>query len=382
MEYSPALIQELLIEKLAGTISGKDEQLINELIVSDETIRSQWRAMQQQLEEAREAGFEPDTDAEAAWQKIQPQIASGSVKRLNPYIWLLSSAAAVVALFIGYYIFTNRSTSSSHDNGFFATSSIDSSADIALQLENGQIINLTQPSNEQIALKDGVLTITASNIQASPNNQRGEEWVTLYVPGTKEYTVTLPDGTQVWLNSQTKLRFPGSFTGSEREVYVSGEAFFKVTKNPNQPFIVHTYKPDIKVLGTQFNVNTYDTAAIRTSLVEGSVHTSVNGKGVILKPGFEAVYAASGFTTNTFDSTTTLSWMQGIYYFQDTQLKDLAALLPRWFPVKVAFDNPALASKVFSGALLKHKSLQSFLDNLALSANIHADIKDGVVHFK
>ena len=381
MEYTPALIKELLIEKLAGTISGKDEQLINELISSNEAVREQWTEMQQQLEKAGKEGFQTDPDVENAWQKIRPHIETKRIKRIYTSVLLLSSAAAVVALFIGYYIFATRS--SSRNSGFFAASSIDSSTHPVLQLANGQVIDLVNTPGDRVALANGVLQVRAGNVLVDPANKDRNEWITLYVPGAKDYTVTLPDGSQVWLNSQSKLRFPGSFSGdAQREVYVSGEAFFKVAKNPNQPFIVHTYKPDIKVLGTQFNVNTYDTASIKTSLVEGSVNTSANGNTVLLKPGFEAVYSATGFTTNSFDSTTTLSWMQGVYYFQDTQLKDLAALLPRWFNVKVAFDNPALTGKVFSGALLKQKSLQSFLDNLAVSANIHSDIKDGVVHFK
>ncbi|HEY6900392.1 MAG TPA: FecR domain-containing protein, partial [Puia sp.] len=207
------------------------------------------------------------------------------------------------------------------------------------------------------------------------------QWSTLAVPPTLDYKITLSDGTEVRLNSQTTLRFPLGFQGPKREVYVQGQAWFKVSKDKLHPFIVHTPGTEVLVVGTQFDVNTYEEKE-ETALVEGAVILKHGSTEVAIKPGIMSVYTPGrGFSTSPFDPTELLSWMKGVYYFHNTPLKDLAKLITRWYNVEVQFMNPGLQGKTFSGQIVKGQPLQSFLDNLNLSEDMHGSLRDGKIIF-
>jgi ferric-dicitrate binding protein FerR (iron transport regulator) len=185
---------------------------------------------------------------------------------------------------------------------------------------------------------------------------------TLTVPPKMDYKLRLSDGTEVWLNATSRLRFPFSFTGDKREVYLEGEAYFQVSKNDTKPFVVHTEQTDIHVLGTSFNVNAYSDGLTRTSLVSGAVIATAAGKEVRLKPGEEAVYSSeNGYKVVSFDDSEVLAWMKGVYVFHNTSLSEIASVIERWYGVQVVFDNKELAGKKFTGGLEKLQRLDYFL---------------------
>src|SRR5690606_25037817 len=127
------------------------------------------------------------------------------------------------------------------------------------------------------------------------------EWNIISVPFKRDYKLILSDGTEVWLNSLSNLRFPFNFIGEKREVFLEGEAYFKVAKD-TKPFIVHVGETDIKVLGTSFNINSDGTQVI-TSLVEGSVLNSAGNESVLLKPGYQSIFEPlTGFKEQAFDA--------------------------------------------------------------------------------
>jgi ferric-dicitrate binding protein FerR (iron transport regulator) len=251
-------------------------------------------------------------------------------------------------------------------------------------MANGQQINLSDTSKKVINMPFAHLKKGANGLSYQVDNNKSEEWSTLVIPSKLNYRIVLSDGTQVWLNSVSSLRFPFSFLGKTREVYLTGEAFFKVAKNAAHPFIVHTGQTDVKVLGTEFNVNTYHADETVTSLVEGSVSTSGQDKQSIhLQPGYQAVYTSgAGFQAQPFDPAIELAWMNDIYYFHNTKLHDISDVLLRWFDVKVVFDNPAKADEAFSGAIQKNKPIDVFIQNIKASAGVTAILKEGVLHIR
>ncbi|MGY0036742.1 FecR family protein [Pedobacter sp. NJ-S-72] len=145
-------------------------------------------------------------------------------------------------------------------------------------MANGQHIDLSDTATHVINLPFAQIKKGDHGLRYKLDDHKIQEWSTLVVPVKLDYQITLSDGTRVWLNSASSLHFPFSFSGATREVYLTGEAFFKVAKNPDQPFIVHTNQTDVKVLGTEFNVNSYNSNITMTSLVEGSVKTSGHDK--------------------------------------------------------------------------------------------------------
>jgi transmembrane sensor len=378
MEDRKAYISRLLIEKLTGAISPEESVTIDELIASDSTVKAEWEWINNRINTAAQNGRFTPADTESAWQRLRPVVT----RRKLPYrIAYLSAAASVAgALAFGYFMRQPRITPTA---SFFARNINWTKDSVTMRTEKGDnLLNLTAARNSRISSGEVWMNVTDSSLQVHSGNDNDPQWQTLLVPQALTYKVILADGSVAKLNSGTRIKFPLQFAGDKREVYIDGEAFFTIAKNTDQPFIVHTAKTDIQVLGTSFNVNTYNTAHIRTSLVDGAVSTtSAKGK-LILSPGQEAIFTDSTFTTQAFDAPSTLSWMNGIYYFHDVPLKHLSDILTRWFNTPVVFDKPELENKVFSGALLKSQPLQVFLENLELSADIHSQLKDGVVHFK
>lgn len=383
MTYNKAHIQGLIIEKIANTISEEDNKVLADAIKEDQHIEKMWEEMQQTLTSDKASTFFNNLDERKAWEQVEQAIEqSGNVKQMGFIKWLSIAALFCIALSSIWYWGVKPSNSNKVSVAYHKKKAIPA---IELQLANGQHINLSDTSKRVINIPFAQIKKGANGISYKLGDNKIQEWSTLVVPSKLDYQIVLSDGTQVWLNAASSLRFPFSFLGATREVYLTGEAFFKVAKNPDQPFIVHTGQTEVKVLGTEFNVNTYNANITTTSLVEGSVSTSGhnNNEKLLLKPGYQAVYIPGvGFITQPFDANIELAWMHGIYYFHDTKLSDISQVLLRWFDLKVVFDNPAVAEESFSGVIEKNKPIEVFLQNLKISANVKADFKDQVLHIK
>jgi ferric-dicitrate binding protein FerR (iron transport regulator) len=191
------------------------------------------------------------------------------------------------------------------------------------------------------------------------------------VPAGANYKIVLSDGTEVLLNAATRLRFPFRFAKAQREVYLEGEAYFKVATDAHRPFIVHTPLTRIDVLGTSFNVNSYEEGRVKTALVEGKVITRCSeGKSMELSPGYAAEYLAEkGFSSEKFDEDDELSWMNGLYYFHDMPVAGLAHLASRCYGIHIVIDKEKFAGRSVTG-LLDRTKLSDFLNDLGTIAHI------------
>ena len=384
MELSSEQIHLLLVEKIAGTIDQKEDIIIEQLLAENAFIRHQWLDMQRQVQQLKDQGFSMEGDAEQRWQQLKPLLKRHSRVRTLSFGQIIMAAAILTAVVTGIFLFIKKQspvptityTPASKLGG-------EKLKTITLLMDNGKTISLNNMESKIFQI--GGTTIQADGRKLSYTTAKNErqQWSTLTVPAALDYKINLADGTEVWLNAETKLRFPFNFLGKTREVYIDGEAYFKVAKNKQQPFIVHTSQTDIEVTGTEFNVNTYEADKTETSLVEGAVVAKSSGSELVaIKPGFEAVFSPQkGFHTRAFDESEVLSWMKGVYYFHHTPLQDLAKVLSRWYGVEVRFENSALKHKTFSGELVKHQSLQWFLDNLKISAEVNSSINSGIVYF-
>lgn len=385
MQPTSEQIQLLLIEKITGTIDAEDDRTIEQLLADDAEVRQQWQTMQQQVQQSAAQGFSIEVDEEQRWEAIKPHLKRHSKAKVIPFVRIAMAAAVLAAVVAGIFLFTERqSPVPTIAHAPASVTPTKKQSGITLSTDDGKTIALNNATLNTFQLGTATIKADADKLSYSSSPTDTQQWSTLFVPAALDYKVMLADGTEVWLNAETRLRFPLSFSGKTREVYMDGEAYFKVAKNKQRPFIVHTPKTNILVTGTQFNVNTYNADKIKTALVEGSVIARGSGNiEVDLKPGFEVVYnPQEGFRTKAFDENKVLSWMKGEYYFHNTPLQHLAKVLSRWYNVEVQFENEALKSKTFSGELLKRQSLQLFLDNLQVSAEVHSYIKDGIVYFQ
>lgn len=214
----------------------------------------------------------------------------------------------------------------------------------------------------------------------------------ILVPFGESAELILADQTHVWLNSGSKLIYSSDFGTGNRTVELSGEAFFDVYPDKSKPFIVKTDKIQIKVLGTNFNVKALpNSRTIDVTLVKGSVCLEKSSGEVIsrLKPNQRAVFNKESQTLNisTVDTKLYTSWKEGILYFQDKTLEEIASNIESWFNIKIVFDDPALKNIKYTGAILKNKPIDQLLEILSYTANVDTDIEikrlePNVVHIK
>ena len=176
--------------------------------------------------------------------------------------------------------------------------------------------------------------------------------------------IVLADGTKVWLNSQSSLRFPVAFQGKERRVQLTGEAYFDVTPGQKR-FIVETKSMDVRVLGTAFDVNAYeDETVIRTTLVRGKVEILAGGEeSCILEPGQQSVFERSTGKVDVFQVNTSLytQWKDGRFVFRDNTLEDIMRTLARWYDMEYEFASPNLKEQCFYGVINRFEKVEGLL---------------------
>ena len=192
------------------------------------------------------------------------------------------------------------------------------------------------------------------------------------------YQITLSDGTRVWLNAGSSLKFPATFTGRERRVELQGEAYFEVAKvlKPERiSFIVTTDKQQVEVLGTHFNINSYiDESNTKTTLLEGSVRVSLLGEKSIanhdiatLLPNQQSVVNSTGILVKQINAEEAVAWKNGYFDFNEEKLENIMNKISRWYDVTVIYENPALKEQTFTGNISKFTKVSEVLKKLALS---------------
>ena len=372
-------IRQLYIERLAGMFNEEDESRFQEMLNSDAEAKAIVEELKRESNAIHIESFVNETDEETELLKLKSRLNKNKrIANLKP--WLI---AASLISFITLGILWYPSKDLEQANGYENLTNATGDKGVSLQLSNGESVDLSKNDvNDTIAVGK-LRLITKGNSFNGTEGEASSTMNVLSVPAKQDYKIVLADGTQVWLNSESKLTFPFKFAGNTREVVVEGEAYFDVAKDVNLPFIVRTKQTSIRVIGTRFNVNTYNPKQIQTSLVEGKVNlTANNSHSISLKPGFEAKFNPDkGFVVQEFNQENVLSWMNGIYYLNNTPLGSLTGLISRWFEVDVVFDNPQLKDYQITG-LLEKEHLSDFLKDLETSANIEYYYSGNRLHIK
>lgn len=244
-----------------------------------------------------------------------------------------------------------------------------------LTLSNGEQIVLADAAKGKIAEQTGISIRKTADGQliytAEKNGLQDKSKELVYnkieTPKGGQYQVSLPDGTIVWLNSASSLKFPAKFPAKERRVELTGEGYFEVAHNPAKPFRVISNKQEVEVLGTHFNMNTYaDEDGDKTTLLEGSVLLKQFGKRALLKPGEQALLKGKTIEIAPADVEMAVAWKNGYFMFKQASLKTLMRQLAKWYDVEVSYSGniPAL---LFSGKIHRNTSLAQTLELLSFS---------------
>jgi transmembrane sensor len=242
-----------------------------------------------------------------------------------------------------------------------------------LTMGDGRSVELDSIASGQLYDKDGTLINKEQGILVYDDATSNSETIlynTLSTPRGGEYQLVLPDGSKVWLNAASSLRFPTKFAGAVRTVYLTGEAYFEVTKNAKQPFHVEMENGmQVEVLGTQFNVMAYtDENAIKTTLVEGKVNVKKSGKMVQLRPSQQSVLQRSSqqLSVAEADVSREISWKLGYFEFEDEDLYTVMRQLARWYDLDVVIV-PGIPDKHYAGSISRKLTLVKVLQILKLA---------------
>jgi transmembrane sensor len=254
-----------------------------------------------------------------------------------------------------------------------------------LTLANGTHIMLDSAGKGNLVSQGGaqLIKMDSGNLayKAMANDSRAISYNTLATPAGGQYQVTLSDGTRVWLNALSSIRFPTTFKGDLRSVDLTGEAYFEVAKDKRSPFHVNANGVDVQVLGTEFNVNAYpDEPSIKTTLVQGSVRLAkANANAtLLLKPGEEGqTSGVSGLLLNkNVDIDQTLAWKNGKFSFEGANIRAIMRQIARWYNVEVRYQGDP-GDDLFDGQIGRDLNLSEVLTGLSRS-NVHFKI-DGKV---
>lgn len=319
----------------------------------------------------RSMEFLKQADMEAAWKKIEQEKQWRTFRKSMFAVMKMASMLALVvsmAYFAASYWSEEQKVHRVDD--FYAESRFPETGGkkAVLRLDNGQEIDLAgqegviQVSDNTVAVsKQGESLSYVKNDEKAgnqhPANKEEIRYNTLQVPRGGEYQLVLEDGTKVWLNAESTLRYPTDFSFG-REVALTGEAYFEVTKDTQHPFIVQVGGNRVEVLGTKFNVSAYPQHSLYATLVEGCVRLNSTTNSVVLQPNEQAVVAASGnIGVRVVDASVFTAWTQGRYEFRETELEDIADQLSRWYDVDIRFREEKLKSRRFAGVIFRNDEL-------------------------
>ena len=324
--------------------------------------------------------------------RIQEKWREERLKRRRRFVWGVISSAAAVLLLVGIFhvYYTNRKEPVPETLPKISLlESKHGEREAILQFPSGNEVMLGRENDRTVPLAEGIVLKSDSVKNLFPQPESGkdvmtEEYHTVIVPRGGEYDLVLEDGTRVWLNADSRLKYPVVFPGSERRVMLEGEAYFEVARDTNRPFLVETGVQSLRVLGTAFNVCAYpDEPDIYTTLVHGSVALSTGGQGheCVLVPGEQAVcHVHNGsFTVGKVDVSQVAAWKKGLFVFENQNLEQIMLKLARWYNVTVFFRNEAAKTIEFRGNLPKYSNFRSVLQVIEKSSYVKFDVKGKTV---
>jgi len=307
--------------------------------------------------------------------------------KLYPNKWLKTFAiAAAILLAIGVSFYFKSGVKKTDQNNQVVAKANDvapGSNKAILTLANGKRISLAGLTNGQIASQSGIRISKTANGQlvyetTANTSSKGlkPEFNTIEVPVGGQWQVILPDHSKVWLNALSSITYPLHFIGNEREVKISGEAYFEVAHNAKMPFKVRAGSQVVEVLGTHFNVMAYaEDKLIKTTLLEGSVKILEGKISKLLVPGEQAQVNAGKITvTNDIDMEDVVAWKNGYFKFDDN-LETIMAKVAKWYDVEVVYQSKPDPNNVYAGKVSRAKNISSLLKIIAFNGDVHFKIE-------
>ena len=394
-------LDELLSLFAEGKISRDEfEHLFDYLRSEDDDDDSINYAIDQELGKMKQCASLTDGEKDAIFQNIvtndkfgQEPVSESSGNHLVRAWYQVGVAASILAMLtVGLYFYTNRTIDTQlvlsesqnikekpiiKPGGDKAVLTLSDGSKIILEdAKKGLLANQAGVSIQKTA--DGELLYSFAKNLNSVSEALPEEVIynKIETPYGGKYQINLPDGSKVWLNSASTLRFPALFSGNTREVELNGEAYFDVAKNPNKPFKVITKDQIVEVLGTQFNINSYsDEETFKTTLIEGSVKIIYKDRVVLLSPGQQFQPNMKSSKVIEADTEEVTAWKNGYFLFKDEDIRSIMRKISRWYNVEVNYSGN-IPDVGFGGNISRSKDINEVLNVLQLTNAVHFKVEE------
>lgn len=328
-----------------------------------------------------------DSQKLALRERLNPVFeASTKKRRINFYHY---AAVASIIIFVASALFFMIQKNTQKSNVNFSEFIVGN----ALEAEDVQLLSGSKTASFQQSIDleisdDGKAKVTTEDNSKQNINIDKRSLNKLIVPYGKRTTLTLADGTKVWLNSGSILEFPTTFSGKSRDVFLTqGEAYLEVKSDKKHPFYLHTSNFNVRVYGTKFNVSDYRSNIASIVLVEGSVglSNSENSKELMMKPNQIATFTEDDkvFVTKNVDATNFISWIKGYLIFDNTPISEVLDHIERYYNVSFDFGNSIeLPNATCSGKIVLSESLENVMTTIALLSSVDFKIKDNKIYFR
>lgn len=383
----------ILSKYLKGTASREEQNFLHayyNLFMADVDVML---LLKEDEKEKLKLNIKTNIDTRLKDAQPAPQKKSGKLW-LNKLSWAGFAIAAVLLLVLGvgfWFYNTHHYEKKTSADEWTAADIPPGHNGATLTLANGKVIRLSDEKNgvvigeEKLAYDDGS-TVAERHPELNSGNPASKTAILVTAETAKgqTYQFTLPDGTRVWLNADSKIAFPSKFTGSERNVQLSGEGYFEVVKDKKRPFIVKSAGQAVKVLGTHFNINAYkDGGNIKTTLLEGSVQLGLTGSAqlVVLEPGQQAIVGVnSRIRVTQADTEMAVAWKNGDFVFRQEPLENMMRCIARWYNIDVVYKPGTDITESFGGRISRKRDLAEVLENMEVPGKLKFRIEGRKVY--
>lgn len=383
-------VSDLLYKEQTELLTDSENAFLTEWRNQSEENQTLYNSLIQDLNlESKQKEYDK-IDLHQAWERIEPQIKTEKKTHKLFIEFIRYAAVLILPLALGGYLVYNAIDTVETYEEILVDNITPGTQKASLILGNGEVIDLEDKGDAIIKTQDGVLVANKNSKLSYSKEQLAAmqtRWHRLVVPRGGEYKLELSDGTKVWLNSDSELKYTDKFVGKERIVYLKGEAYFDVAEDKEHAFIVKTSTMDVKVYGTEFNVMAYeDDELAQATLVEGRVGVDLkNTTGVVdqlmLKPDMQVDYKKGNARGELREVETRLytGWKDGLFQFNDEDLGSILKKLSRWYDVKVFFQNPSIQNIHFTGEMKRFEDFSTILNLLELGSGVQFDVKGKIL---
>ena len=376
-------IGHLLQKYFSGTIMPDEQRLLDSWMKEKEEHKQLFDRLRKDTRFAEEYGIFREVDTTRAWETFR--VKNGLRRQRRMTTWIKYAAVIALPLLIaGVWLLFPRGGERSIPVAQ-NTKIVKREESPVLEVVGGGKVILEKEKDKMIEAGRGVEVQQSSGMLVYSDSVVSEYVDTnvLRIPKGGEFKLQLADGTRVYLNSATDLRYPVAFTGPERRVYLKGEAYFEVAKDVEHPFIVVTDDVQVRVYGTSFNVNTLGADGVRTVLVEGKV--GIRGQDLdreyVLKPNELAFYDRNSrdMKIETVDPDLYTLWRKGIFVFERETLENIMNTLSLWYDMEVFFQSESAKKLHFSGHMKRYEQIEDILHAITDATGVVFTINDRTV---